>query len=447
MLWVTSEDVPRAGELRIAEGAVFTPAARELAEARAIRIIILPANQAAAAAPPGKTIALGADHGGFHLKETLKPILAGLGLEAQDVGVFNEKPADYPDIAVKVAELVARGAATRGVIIDGAGIGSSIAANKVAGIRASLCYDRASARNAREHNDSNVLTLGARLLTATQAEDVLRTWLDTSFAGGRHAARIEKITLIEQQYGKASPTATGAAAAQPAPAPVPDRKAASVAAMIDHTLLRPEATRADIVKLCGEARRYGFATVCVNPYWAPLAAAELAGSAVKVCTVAGFPLGATSTEAKVAEAAAALRAGAREVDMVINVGALRGGDHDAVKVDIQAVTRVCHEAGAIVKVILENALLDDAQKVAACRLAQAAGADFVKTSTGFGPSGATAHDVALMRHTVGPNTGVKAAGGIRTWDDFQAMVAAGANRIGASASVKIVEAAGKQPSA
>ena len=178
-----------------------------------------------------------------------------------------------------------------------------------------------------------------------------------------------------------------------------------MASLIDHTMLRPEATRADIVKLCGEARQYGFATVCINPYWVPLAASELAGSAVKVCTVVGFPLGATSTEAKVAESAAALRAGAREIDMVINVGALRSGDFDTVKLDIQAVARVCHDAGAIVKVILETALLDDAQKTTACALAQAAGADFVKTSTGFGPAGATVQDIVLMRHAVGPRHG------------------------------------------
>jgi deoxyribose-phosphate aldolase len=218
---------------------------------------------------------------------------------------------------------------------------------------------------------------------------------------------------------------------------------APIASLIDHTLLRPEATRADIVKLCGEARQYGFATVCINPYWVPLAASELAGTAVKVCTVAGFPLGATSTEAKVAESAAALRAGAGEVDMVMNVGALRSGDFDAVKLDIQAVARVCHDAGAIVKVILETALLDDAQKTTACGVAQAAGADFVKTSTGFAAAGATVQDIVLMRHAVGSRMGVKAAGGIRTLDDFRAMVAAGANRVGASASVKIVEAAGK----
>ncbi len=213
----------------------------------------------------------------------------------------------------------------------------------------------------------------------------------------------------------------------------------STSRLIDHTLLRPDATRADIVRVCDEAKQYGFASVCVNAYWVPLVAAELRGSQVKVCSVVGFPLGATLTEAKVAETAAALRAGAQEIDMVMNIGAMRGGDDQAVGDDIRAVVEKAHAAGAIVKVILETALLDDAQKTAACRLAVAAGADFVKTSTGFGPSGATEHDVALMRATVGPSVGVKASGGIRTYDDLRKMTAAGANRIGASASVKIVE--------
>ena len=214
----------------------------------------------------------------------------------------------------------------------------------------------------------------------------------------------------------------------------------AIASLIDHTILKPEATRTDLVKVCREARQYKFASVCVNPYWVPLVRAELAGSAVKICTVVGFPLGATSTEAKVAEAAAALRDGAQEIDMVINVGALRSGDNEAVKSDIRQVVRVAHEARALVKVILETALLDDNQKTIACTLSKLAGADFVKTSTGFGPSGATAHDVALMRSVVGPEMGIKAAGGIRTLADLQAMTAAGATRIGASASVKIVEA-------
>jgi deoxyribose-phosphate aldolase len=218
----------------------------------------------------------------------------------------------------------------------------------------------------------------------------------------------------------------------------------AIAGLIDHTLLRADATRDDIVKICREARKYNFASVCINPYWVPLAVAELAGSAVKVCTVVGFPLGATSTEAKVAETEAALRVGAEEIDMVQNVGALRGGDYDAVKSDIAAVVEAAHRAGAIVKVILETALLDDHQKVMASMLAKMARADFVKTSTGFGPSGATAHDVELMRLAVGPEMGVKASGGIRTLDDLKKMAAAGATRIGASASVKIVEATAGQ---
>lgn len=218
----------------------------------------------------------------------------------------------------------------------------------------------------------------------------------------------------------------------------------AIASLIDHTLLRADATRADIVQLCREARQYNFASVCINGYWVPLAAAELNGSPVKVCTVVGFPLGATSTEAKVAETSAALRGGAQEIDMVQNVGALRSGDLDAVKADIAAVVEVAHAAGAIVKVILETALLDDTQKIMASLLVKMTKADFVKTSTGFGPSGATAHDVTLMRIAVGPDMGVKASGGIRTLDDLKKMAAAGATRIGASSSVKIMEAAAGQ---
>jgi ribose 5-phosphate isomerase B len=199
---ITAVDVPVAGELRVPIGTIVTASAREVAAARGVHIVELPEEQLSALAPPDRTVAIGADHGGFRLKETLKPVIEGLGIQVRDVGVHDEKPADYPDLALKVAELVAAGTATRGVIIDGAGIGSSIAANKVPGVRAALCYDRASARNSREHNDSNVLTLGARLLTETQAEDVLRTWLGTPFAGGRHQARVQKIIDIEQRYLK-----------------------------------------------------------------------------------------------------------------------------------------------------------------------------------------------------------------------------------------------------
>jgi ribose 5-phosphate isomerase B len=199
---ITAGEIPASGELLVAVGTIVTASAWELAAARGVRIREVPGDQITTVAPPDRTIAIGADHGGFRLKEALKPVIESLGLQARDVGVHEEKPADYPDLALQVAEMVASGAATRGVVIDGAGIGSSIAANKVPSIRAALCYDIASARNSREHNDSNVLTLGARLLTQTQAEDVLRTWIATPFAGGRHQARIQKILDIEQRYLK-----------------------------------------------------------------------------------------------------------------------------------------------------------------------------------------------------------------------------------------------------
>jgi deoxyribose-phosphate aldolase len=214
----------------------------------------------------------------------------------------------------------------------------------------------------------------------------------------------------------------------------------AIAAMIDHTILKPEATREDVIKVCREARQYSFASVCVNPYWVPLVKRELAGSPVLVCTVVGFPLGATSTEAKVCETENAIRQGAQEIDMVINVGALRSGDTETVRKDIESVALATHRGGAILKVILETALLNDQQKTLASQICKAAGADFVKTSTGFSTAGATAHDIALMRAAVGPGMGVKASGGIRTLQDLQTMAAAGATRIGASASVKIVEA-------
>src|SRR5208283_219690 len=202
---VTAVDVPATGDLRVAPGAIVTATARETAAARGVRILEVPEEQVCMLAPPEKTFAIGADHGGFRLKEALKPVLSGLGLEVRDVGVYEEKPADYPDLALKVGELVASGAVARGIVIDGAGIGSAMAANKIPGIRAALCYDKSSARNSREHNDSNVLTLGARLLTETQAEEVLRTWIATRFAGGRHQARIDKIVAIERQFAKKAP--------------------------------------------------------------------------------------------------------------------------------------------------------------------------------------------------------------------------------------------------
>jgi ribose 5-phosphate isomerase B len=202
---ITTQDVPSSGELKVLRGAIVTPSARELIASRGVRLLEVSPEEMPAAVPE-KTVALGADHGGYRLKEALKPLLAGLGFEVRDVGVHEETPADYPDMALAVAELVASGAAARGILIDGAGVGSAIAANKVPGIRAALCYDKPSARNSREHNDSNVLTLGARLLTETQAEDVVRTWLSTPFAGGRHQARVQKILEIEQRFSRKAPS-------------------------------------------------------------------------------------------------------------------------------------------------------------------------------------------------------------------------------------------------
>lgn len=217
---------------------------------------------------------------------------------------------------------------------------------------------------------------------------------------------------------------------------------AQVARLIDHTLLKPEASREQIVRLCDEARRYRFASVCVNPAYVALCAAQLEGvEDVAVCTVVGFPLGATLLEVKAFEAERAIANGAREVDMVMNVGALKSGDIDLLRRDIRAVVEAAHTGGAICKVILETALLTDPEKETACRVAREAGADFVKTSTGFGPGGATVADIALMRRVVGPEMGVKAAGGVRTYADVIAMVEAGATRIGASAGVRIVEEA------
>lgn len=222
--------------------------------------------------------------------------------------------------------------------------------------------------------------------------------------------------------------------------------AADLARLIDHTLLKPDATEAQIRQLCQEARQYGFASVCVNPTWVRLCADLLRGSSVLVCTVIGFPLGATLTAVKAFEAERCIALGARELDMVINIGALKSKDYRTVEQDVEAVVQVSHAQGAIVKVILETALLNDEEKVEAAALAQAAGADYVKTSTGFGPGGATVADVALLRRVVGAKVGVKAAGGIRSLADAQSMLAAGATRIGASAGVKIVqEASGARP--
>jgi deoxyribose-phosphate aldolase len=221
----------------------------------------------------------------------------------------------------------------------------------------------------------------------------------------------------------------------------------SVASAIDHTLLKPDATAEDIDTLCREAAEWKFATVCVNPTWVARAATRLRGTGVGVCSVVGFPLGATTPDVKQYETRRAIFDGATEIDMVLNVGALKSGEVRLVADDIRAVVAACAEREVTSKVILETALLTDEEKVTACTLAKAAGADFVKTSTGFGPGGATAADVALMRRVVGAGMGVKAAGGVRDLQQVRAMVAAGATRIGASAGVRIVkESRGDVPS-
>ena len=212
-----------------------------------------------------------------------------------------------------------------------------------------------------------------------------------------------------------------------------------VSGMIDHTLLKADATRQEIEKLCREAAEFKFATVCVNPVWVATAAHLLRGAGVGVCSVVGFPLGATTADVKNFETRRAIYDGATEIDMVINVGALKSGDLRTVERDIEAVTDPCRQCGVISKVIIEAALLTDEEKITASTLSKAAGADFVKTSTGFGPGGATAADVALMRRVVGAEMGVKAAGGVRDLEGLKAMVAAGASRVGASAGVKIVQ--------
>ncbi|KLU08887.1 deoxyribose-phosphate aldolase [Kocuria sp. SM24M-10] len=212
-----------------------------------------------------------------------------------------------------------------------------------------------------------------------------------------------------------------------------------LASYIDHTLLKPEASREQIATLCAEAKQYGFASVCTNPLWAGFVREQLAGSDVLTCVVVGFPLGASATEVKAFETAAAVAAGAQEIDMVIDIAAARAGERESLERDIAAVAEAAHAGGAALKVIIETCLLTDEQKVLACQAAVAAGADFVKTSTGFSTAGATVADVRLMRETVGPDIGVKASGGIRTREDALAMIEAGASRIGASSGPALVD--------
>jgi deoxyribose-phosphate aldolase len=268
--------------------------------------------------------------------------------------------------------------------------------------------------------------------------DAVKTWMQARLGQAERVAPAEPIDSPPAPASGSPPSARRrpwplrAAEAAPSDGAAP----VELARMIDHTLLRADATHADIAALCDEARQHHFASVCVNGHWVPLCAARLAGSDVVVCTVVGFPLGATAAAAKALEAREAVRHGAGEIDMVLNIGALKSRDYQTVFDDIAGV--VDASAPARVKVILETSALDRDEKVIACSLAKAAGAAFVKTSTGFGKSGATADDVALMRAVVGPELGVKASGGVRTAADAAKMIAAGANRLGTSAGVAIV---------
>ena len=437
-------------------------------------------------------IAIGADHGGFPLKQSLAQSLRSQGHHVIDVGTNSSDAVDYPVYARKVAEAVASGAAERGIMIDGAGIGSSMVANKVPGVRAAMAYDLSSAKNGREHNDANVLTLGAGLIGANLASQIVDVFLTTACTESRHQRRVGMIepgststafapsvsgvgldglseadmTRIVDRLqrilgsvpggvyhggpcvGSAPDTARqfiGLGARRFTHGPEsPGRIPEELARYIDHTILKPDATRDMIDKVIAEAREYGFRSVCVNPCWVKRVAEGLRGTKVLTCSVVGFPLGASTPDIKGMETRKAIRDGAKEIDMVINVGRLKSGDDDYVYKDILAVTDACRDGSAVSKVIIETALLTDDEKVRACELSKRARANFVKTSTGFASGGATAEDVALMASVVhAAGMEVKASGGIRSFDDAKRMIDAGATRIGASASIAIVQEAQK----
>ena len=424
-------------------------------------------------------IALGADHGGFDLKATLALHLKEAGYQVEDVGTLSHEAVDYPVFARAVAEAVSQGRADVGIMIDGAGIGSCMVANKIPNVRAALAYDLSSARNSREHNGANVLTLGAGLIGASLAKQIVDVWLATECTEQRHLNRVAMfadeqadmnlsdqdldrvVARLQQIVGpmtNAEPDgacvgdnpetarefvrlgATGLTSV--APAEQPGSIPGDLARYIDHTLLKPNATEEQIRTLCAEALEFNFRSVCVNPTWVPLAAQLLRGSEVLTCTVVGFPLGANEPAIKAMEARRAIRNGAREIDMVINIGALKSGDDALVLRDIRAVVEDCVDGNAVCKVILETALLSDAEKRRASELARQARAHFVKTSTGFSTGGATVSDVALMAEVVrGAGMEVKASGGISSYNDAKAMIEAGATRLGASASIGIVREA------
>ena len=426
-------------------------------------------------------IAIGADHGGFELKSRLAAHLRQSGQQVDDVGTSSREAVDYPVFARAVAESVSQGRADVGIMIDGAGIGSCMVANKIPNVRAALAYDLSSARNSREHNDANVLTLGAGLIGAGLAEQIVDVWLATECTEARHLDRVamfadptrpEELSFSDQDIERvvarlhemlgpmAAVEPTGACVGDDpeaarqfvrlgatgltsvVPAERPGNIPGDLARYIDHTLLKADATEEQVRTLCAEAREYNFRSVCVNPTWVSLAAKLLRGSEVLTCTVVGFPLGANESEIKAMEARRAIRSGAREIDMVINIGAMKSGNDALVLSDIRAVVESCRDGNAVCKVILETALLTDDEKRRASQLSRTARANFVKTSTGFSTGGATVSDVALMAEVVrGAGMEVKASGGIKSFTDAKAMIEAGATRLGASASIGIVQEA------
>jgi len=446
------------------------------------------------------SVALNSDHDGYPLKEAIKRHLTAKGLTILDVGTHSQDACDYPVFARSAAEAVALGKVCCGIVVDGAGIGSCMTVNKVGGVRAGMAFDEKTAKNAREHNDANLLTLGAGYLAEDAAIKIVDVFLTTECTVDRHKRRVAMINALDETPTRSrssmssseyqglveaisrvltanpalitsvlgSSCGTGAArsgsactgctdcgkCASKQPAAVRQMIGAAggrvsgalgasnvptdVAKLIDHTLLKPDAGYADIDRLCDEAKQYGFASVCVNPMFVERCAKRLKGSGVKTCSVIGFPLGATPKEIKALEARRAIRDGAKELDMVIAIGALKSGDHRYVYEDIALVAEAARDGSALLKVIIETGLLTDEEKVAACVLAKKARADFVKTSTGFGHGGATVHDVELMARAVDHQLQVKASGGVKGVDDARKMVAAGASRIGASVGVKIV---------
>lgn len=411
-------------------------------------------------------IAVGSDHGGYELKSQLAGWLKSQGHNVTDVGTNSKEAVDYPVFAAAVARAVAAGRCDLGIMVDGAGIGSAMSANKIPGVRAAACYNETLAKNSRQHNGANVLTLGSGQTDFEQAKAIADVFIATDCTEERHLRRVQmiqdlesgragtpvmaaikemKLDLSPQDVARIAERVKqivgGGAAAAPA-AHVADLPPAQLARMIDHTILKPEATQDDVKKLCEEALKHNFFSCCVNSSWVRYVAQLLRGSSVKVCAVVGFPLGAGTPEIKALEARRAIREGAKEIDMVINVGLVKSGDWDAVMKDIRSVAESVKDGGALLKVILETCLLTKEEIVKACEASMRARADYVKTSTGFNKGGATAEDIALMARTVAPKRlGVKASGGVRTYADAMLMIRNGATRVGSSNSVKMMEEA------